>query len=437
MKNAKIMGGLFLSAFMTCILAACSSSGSISSTEASSTSEPAYDWGHISDTTITIWGDSVSLQREYYKKAFERYEEMTGNTIETKGYSIEEFEENRARIKAGTLERPDILISQGGTNLDPYDPETNFYDFTDAPWVDDLTNIAVNQTIYNGKVIGLPHAEASISGTLYNKQIFEKCGLDLPENQDEFMEVCEALKQKGYTPMYFPYADLFFFYQFPMDSIVADEATLNALNDFSLSYADIPEMEKIISWYKVMADKGYFGDNYMENMAAGRAEAMQSGKYAMMLGWDVWLYTDLKQDAEKFGLMPAFVGTPENGSFEGPNLALLTVNKNSPRLDAALDLITFMADPYNYNVAFEGLYTAPVFKHQVKSISTPQYVETEQLIEKLYYDAGARLRIRGFSLSDATYIQKYMQDPSYTAEQCLTDMNNERIKRGMNSKQLP
>ena len=434
MKSTKKAAALLLSVSAACVLVSCSHSGSAVITETSASAEPFYEWGHeVSDTPITIWCDSVSLQRKYYQTAFSRYEEMTGNTIETSGFTIEEMEENRSRIKAGTMERPDILISQGGTNLDPYDPETNFYDFTDAVWVDDLTNIAINQTIYNGKVIGLPHAEASISGTLYNKQIFETCGLEVPKNQNEFLEVCETLKQNGYTPMYFPYADLFFFYQFPMDSIVADEAALNALNDFSLSYADIPEMKKIITWYKVMAEKGYFGENYMENTASGRAEAMQSGKYAMMLGWDVWLYTDLKEYADKFGLMPAFVGTPENGSFEGPNLALLTVNKNSPRLNAALDLVTFMADPYNYNVAFEGLYTAPVFKHQVKSISTPQYVETEQLIDKLYYDAGARLRIRGFSLYDASYIQRYMQDPSYTAEQCLRDMDDARKLREMDS----
>ena len=418
-----------LSAFMVCTLVSCSRPSSESNTETSTVDKPLYDWGHISDTTITIWGDNVSLQREYYKKAFDRYEEMTGNTIVTQGYTIEEQEKKRAEIAAGTTERPDILISQGGTNLDPYDPGTNFYDFTDAAWVDDLTNIAINQAVYDGKVIGLPHAEASISGTLYNKEIFEKCGLKIPKTQEEFLETCETLRQNGFTPMYFPYADLFLFYQFPMDSIVADKATLDALNDFSLSYADLPEMEKIITWYKVMAEKGNFGEDYMDNKAAGRVDAMKSGKYAMMLGWDVWLYTDLKQDTEKFGLMPAFVGTPENGSFEGPNLTLMTVNRNSPRLDAALDLITFMADPYNYNEAFEGIYTAPVFKHQVKSISTPQYVESEQLIDELYYDANARLRIRGFSLSDASFIERYMHDPDYSAKQCLDDMDNARKAR--------
>lgn len=397
--------------------------------------EPLYEWGKSSEEVIVIWGDETDLSRSYMIRAFERYQLFTGNKLDIKKFSAEEMEQNLARVfESDSQEKPDILLSYGGRNLDRLHPDDNLYDFTDAVWVDDLTGTAINQTIYNGKVVGLPYWEASISGTLYNKDIFNKFGLEIPTTQSEFMKVCETLKENGVIPLYLPYEKgTMLLYQFPMDSIVQESSTLSALNEGTLSYSQIPSMGKILEWYKDMSEKGYLGDNYVNNGWDGMSEALSSEKYAMMLCWDTWLYSDFKGDATKFGLMPAFMGVPDGGSFEGPNLSLLLVNKNSKRVDAALDLITFMADPYNYNEAFKGLYTAPIFKNQVESISTPQYTEAERLIEKHFYDSTAWLRISGFSQVDAAYIQTFMQDDNYSVKDCLRDMDDARKKRAAES----
>lgn len=393
--------------------------------------KPQYEWGKLTGQTIVVRGFITDLNRPYLRQAFKRYEQLTGNTVITEGLSKQELDaSNVASFISGTIAAPDILLSPGGTAIEALAPDSNFYNFTTAPWVDDLTDTALNQTISNGKVIGLPYWEASVSGTLYNKELFKKLGLEVPRNQEEFLNVCETLLRNGVYPVYMPFAEpSMMLYQFPMDFLASQPKILEGLNQGTLSYAQIPEMHRIVSWYKTMAERGYFGQNYLQNNWQGMDESMRRGTHAMLLCWDTWLYTDFHGDPENFGLMPAFMGVPEQGTFEGPNLMLLAVNKNSPRLEAALDLITFMADPYNYNISFANLYTAPVFKNQLGSISTPQYVQAGRLIDTLFHDSTARPRIIGFSQTDSTFILKHMHDQNYSVLDCLNDMDQARNAR--------
>lgn len=391
---------------------------------------PQYEWGKYRGITLELWTQAKEMDRSYIKRALGRYEEQTGNTVKIVDISKDQFyEKTAAAFAAGS--GPDLILSYGGTNVEPLNPDDNFYDFTQAPWVDDLTSTSINQTIYNGRVIGLPHWEASISGTIYNKKLFETCGIPVPANQAEFLDACETLLKNGITPMYLPYAEIsMLLYQFPLDTVVEDDQKLSGLNGGTLGYQDFPEMRTVVQWYKTMADRGYFGESYEANNWGGMNEAMKSGEYGMMLCWDTWLYTDFDGEPGDFGLMPAFIGIPEEGTFEGPNLALMIVNRRGKQVDAAVDFITFMADPYNYNQAFAGLYTAPVFKNQAASISTPQYVEMERLIERNFRDSTAWLRIRGFSQMDAVCIQKYMAgEPGYTVDRCLEEMDRLRRER--------
>lgn len=48
----------------------------------------------------------------------------------------------------------------------------------------------------DGKIYGVGAVE-STSGIIYNKEIFERCHLQIPQTYQEFLDVCKVLKKRG------------------------------------------------------------------------------------------------------------------------------------------------------------------------------------------------------------------------------------------------
>jgi raffinose/stachyose/melibiose transport system substrate-binding protein len=59
---------------------------------------------------------------------------------------------------------------------------------------------------YPGRTSVLPYSVAAAS-VIYNVQMFEDNGLEVPTTWDELIEVCETLKAAGITPIYSTYAE--------------------------------------------------------------------------------------------------------------------------------------------------------------------------------------------------------------------------------------
>lgn len=424
MKWNRLCAITLSAAMLTSALTACGTGAGQASGGSADGSKP---------VTLVVMGNSVDMARPYMEKAFKLYEEKTGNKLDLQGIPGDNFEQV-SLTKFNTGDIPDIFMCFGNETLKAYNPEKNFVDFSDAAWVKDIEDAVVDQAEWNGKVWGLPFWEASAAGFVYNKEIFSKNGIELPKTQDEFMAACEKLKAAGVNPLYIGFKDTWpILQQISMDPIFANKDTLQKINTNKITYKDIPEMRSMVQWYKDMADKGYLGANFSANSWDYGMDALADGKYAMMYTWDTWLYTDFDKKypgkADSFGLMPAFAGTAEQGTIEGPNTSLLLANKNSKNAQAAIDFINFMADPENYNVAFEGVHTAPVFKGQTTNIATPQYKEATQngVFERALRPSSTWGNVIGFTQSElAKNLQEVMLG-TLSVDDAIAAMDKDRI----------
>ena len=84
----------------------------------------------------------------------------------------------------------------------------NIRTYNEAGYLTDLSGEALAGRIFDnvkntvsidGKLLALP-IESTAWGVLYNKDIFEACGLQVPDTLDDLKNVCQVLKEKGYTP---------------------------------------------------------------------------------------------------------------------------------------------------------------------------------------------------------------------------------------------
>lgn len=414
-----------LSVILSCALAAAALMTSLGT--------QAYAAEKEEPVTLTLYGDAGNVQRPFMQKLFELYEEKTGNKLDVQGIESENFE-TVCLTKFQTGDIPDLFLHHGGYSLDAYNPAENFVDFSDAQWVSDVQDSVLPTAMRGGKVYGLPFWEASYSGLLYNTKIFEEYGIELPKTQEEFNAVCDKLLENGIQPIYLPLKDAWpILYQYGMDPIFEDAELLQKLNTNQITYSEIPEMKAQMEWYKMAADKGYFGKTYGTDTWDYCMEVLGEGEAAMMYCWDTWLYSDYDSEAytyaaDDFGLMPAFIGTTEDGTFEGPNCCLTLANKNSEHAEAAIEFINFMADPENYNEAFDGFQTAPVFKQQTTIDMTPQYKAAEEWIAQVGHASIANPEIIGFSNVDGAKCIQELLLGNVDVDTCLERMDEERIK---------
>ena len=100
---------------------------------------------------------------------------------------------------------PDVFIVSPGPNLTDYvapGVAAPLDEYLEADgWKDTFAGDAVfAQQTYDGKIYAVPLNTAAAC-VFYNKEIFEEAGVEVPKTYDELLDVCQKIKDAGYTPI--------------------------------------------------------------------------------------------------------------------------------------------------------------------------------------------------------------------------------------------
>lgn len=383
--------------------------------------------------TLTLYCNADDMAKPYMQKIISLWEEESGNKIDQQGLDTDNAE-TIALTKFTTGDIPDLYVHFGNSNLKNFNPEENFVDWTNAEWVSDIQDSVLPQATYNDKIIGLPFWEASNSGCFYNKKIFDELGISQPKTQEEFDKVCDKLLENDIQPIYLAAADSWpILYQFALDPVLEEHPEyIEQLNAGELTYAEIPEFTSMCEWFLSAAEKGYFGKNFASDTWDYCSEVLGTGEAAMLFCWDTWFDTDYDSESydyagEDFGIMPVFMGTCEEGTYEGGNVNLMMANKNGDHIEEAKDFINFMSVPENYNQAFDGISTAAVFKGQTTNVNSTQYEENKDSVDQLIRASSAQPKIVGYNQGEGGKALLQLMSGDITVEECIKLIDDDRI----------
>ncbi len=382
--------------------------------------------------TLTLLANQDWTNKPYMKAAWKNYEDKTGNKLDIQAVPIDSGEQVM-KTKFATGEIPDVFMHFGGNGLDPFQPEKNFFDMSGEKWVSDIKDFALFQVKFKDKIYGLPLWEGTVSGLLYNKEIFTKLNISIPKTQTEFLAACETLKSNNIIPIYMGFKDVWpIFPQFALDSIFKDPDLMGKLNSNQTKYADVKEFNDMLNFYKMLADKGYLGEKFSTNTFDGQARALGEGKYAMCYSWDGFLTTDVEPKypgtSAKFGIMPSFLGANEEGSYEGPNACMTFACKTGKNAEAAKAFVNFLAEPENLNLAYKGQPTQTYFKSVNTNKPSEQYTEAKDSVDRLMLSSYAWAGIIGFDQVEMVKPIQELMLGSKTVEETARAMDDVRMK---------
>ena len=186
---------------------------------------------------------------------------------------------------------PDIIGIGGDINYSYYVDADILADVSDYPgladikqsYLDILENLEI--TPKDG-AYGVPYV-ANAAGILYNKDMFEEHGWEIPESWGELIDLCEEIKAEGILPFYFGFRDTWTCLA-PWNSLAVDLApadTCQRVNagetTFSKEYVEVAEKCLELVSYGPEDPFAYGYNDACTAFASGESAMYPIGSYAV------------------------------------------------------------------------------------------------------------------------------------------------------------
>ena len=365
-------------------------------------------------------------------KAFEKIEERFNAAHDDIYLDIESPNEAMTVLKTRLIREdyPDIVGIGGDINYSNFLDAELFADISDLDVVSDIKPAYLQidkdlEFIPQEGVYALPYA-ANAAGILYNKDMFDENGWEIPQTWSEFISLCDTIKSTGTDPLYLGYKDTWTCLA-PWNALavgLAPSDVCSRVNSgdttFKAEYAEVAEKIKVLLDYAEPNPYAYSYNDACTAFARGESAMYPIGSYAVPQILSV--NPDMNIDSFPF---PANDNEADNVLNSGIDLQFSVMNESKNK-EAAYEVLRFLLEDEIVQIYLddqggipckEGDFALPVFLNGME-----QYIKDNRMSD--YHDHHYPSE-----MSVDALIQTYLMDDSEnSAEAFLDRFDNEWVR---------
>lgn len=292
----KKMLAMLLTGVMVLSLAACGNSpagGDSQQGGGDSSGSPEGSSPVTLNVTTTYAGEDTNAGN--YQEAIAAWQQETGNKInDASGSSAETF---KARVisdfEMGS--EPDVLFYFNGVDSNPFVEAGKVVSIEEIrqvypDYASNMKDGMMGASPYDGKNYSVP-VNGYWEGLFVNKEVCQAAGVEIPDADttwDEFMDICQTIKDAGYTPIAASFAEIpHYWFEFCIYNYL-DPASHNILPgsvDDTHGQAWVSGIEDM----KLLYEKGFLPENTLSATDGETFQLFIDGKAAFLIdgSWKV------------------------------------------------------------------------------------------------------------------------------------------------------
>lgn len=341
-----------------------------------------------------------------YQAVFDLMEEKTGIHVEVELRSSGGDGDNQVKTRLASGDMTDLCGYNSGAKLGELNPEENFIDISGEAFAErlDETYKSAVSAGSDTAVYGVPLTATMSGAILYNKEVYEANGLEVPHTWDEFLENCKVIKEAGTDAVIASIGDSWTI-QVPYlgdhyNVLAADPEFPAKFEAGEAKYATTPA--GVESFQKLADLQEYFNEDYTATTYADACDKLINGEgahYFILTQALSSIYELYGDEVNKIGLMGIPGDDPENHGLTVWEPTSVYGNANSDKKE---DILRFM-EFYTSDEALDA-YTAalkPDGPYCIKGYELPedaydavkeaqQYFDDEKICVALEFETAVK-----------------------------------------------